>query len=89
MADEKIFKLSSAVKTYTKDQDKIISPGETVEKALSRLKKMFDLSHVKIERRYDAVTGAFSFSSLSDQLNCSGKGMFREIFMDKIRLCAL
>jgi ribosomal protein S12 methylthiotransferase accessory factor len=77
-AEEKTFRLSSCIKHYTVDQDKVVKPAETVKKALESLKKRFDLSNVRIERREDAIEGAYSFSSLSDQLNASGKGLTPE-----------
>ena len=39
---------------------------------------MYDLSHVRLERRDDAVNGTYSYSSLSDQLQASGKGLTNE-----------
>jgi ribosomal protein S12 methylthiotransferase accessory factor len=72
------FRIQSCLKHYTYDQDKTVEPSETVRVALERLKKQFDLSSLRIERRQDAVEGAYSFSSLSDQLNASGKGLTPE-----------
>lgn len=72
------FRLKSCPKHYTVDQDKTVAPTETVKNALERLKKQFDLSNLKIERRTDAIEGAYSFSSISDQLTASGKGLTPE-----------
>ncbi len=72
------FRIKSCLKGYTLDQDKTVKPSETVKHALERLKKRFDLSNLKIERRSDAIEGAYSFSSISDQLTASGKGLTPE-----------
>ena len=70
--------LHKSIKGYTYDQDKTIDPLSTARHALSGLSSMYDLSHVRLERRYDAVNGTYSYSSLSDQLQASGKGLTNE-----------
>ncbi len=72
------FRLKSCPKRYTLDQDKTVAPTETVRNALEKLKKQFDLSNVKLEQRPDAIEGAYSFASLSDQMSASGKGLTPE-----------
>ena len=78
MAKAAPFRLASCPKRYTLDQDKTVDPLSTVKTALERLGQRYDLSHLRIEPRQDAVEGAYSFSSLSDQLNASGKGLTPE-----------
>ena len=78
MPEKSSFRLKSCPKHYTFDQDKFVTPPETVKTALERLRKRYDLSHVRIEPRKDAVKGAYSFSSISDQLDASGKGLTPE-----------
>ncbi|MFC1540504.1 YcaO-like family protein [Candidatus Margulisiibacteriota bacterium] len=78
MSRESQFRLKSCPKHYTYDQDKTIDPLETVKNASSRLNKMFDLSSFRVEARADAIEGAYSFSSVSDQFNASGKGLTPE-----------
>lgn len=72
------FHLSSCPKRYTETQDKAVSPLETVSDVTTRLNKMFDLSNMHLEQRADAVEGAYSFSSVSDQMKASGKGLTPE-----------
>jgi ribosomal protein S12 methylthiotransferase accessory factor len=72
------FRLKSCPKHYTVDQDKTVAPTETVRNALERLKKQFDLSNIKLERRQDEIEGAYSFASISDQMSASGKGLTPE-----------
>lgn len=72
------FRLQSCPKTYILDQDKTIDPMSTVKKALERLSQCYDISHLRIEPRHDEISGAYSFSSLSDQLQASGKGLTAE-----------
>lgn len=69
------FVLSSSLKQYTLDQDKALDPKSTVKNALESLKNAFDLSNVNIVQRDDKVEGAYSFSSVSDQMQTSGKGL--------------
>lgn len=72
------FKLNSCPKKYRVDQDKTIDPLSTVGKALAKLSGQCDLSNLQIKPRHDEVSGAYSFSSISDQLQASGKGLTPE-----------
>jgi len=72
------FKLKKCPKKYTVDQDKATDPMTTVKTALAKLGKTYDLSNVRIQQRKDAVAGAYSYSSLSDQIQASGKGLTPE-----------
>ncbi len=69
------FELSSSLKNYSLDQDKVINPSQTAKDAVEKLSKMFDLSNVKLMARRDAVEGAYSFTGFSDQFSTSGKGL--------------
>lgn len=70
--------LKESIKGYTYDQDKTVDPLSTAQRAVDGLSHMYDLSHVRLERRADAVNGTYSYSSLSDQLQASGKGLTNE-----------
>jgi ribosomal protein S12 methylthiotransferase accessory factor len=72
---EPLLRLTSSIKGYSSEQDRVISPKETVKEAIERLKKMYDLSSFRLAARDNPIPDAFSFSSISDQFNCSGKGL--------------
>jgi ribosomal protein S12 methylthiotransferase accessory factor len=72
------FRLSSCLKHFKGDQDKVVTPTETVRLATEKLQKQFDLSNLHLEQRASIIEGAFSYSSISDQLTTSGKGLTRE-----------
>ena len=78
MLRNKRLKLKSCIKHYTLDQDKVVTPSETVKNTMARLEKMFELSHLRLEPRQSEIEGAYSYSSLSDQLNANGKGLTLE-----------
>ncbi|MCX5749987.1 MAG: YcaO-like family protein [Candidatus Saganbacteria bacterium] len=73
-----MIELKSCPKKYTLDQDKVTDPSSTIENALKHLETMLDLSSFRIEPRKDAIEGAYSFSSISDKLKTSGKGLTPE-----------
>ncbi len=75
---ESSFKLSSCLKGYTKEQEKVLPPEETAKNVFARLSRMFDISHLTLTQRFDAVPGAYSFTCKSDQLAASGKGLSLE-----------
>ncbi|MFA5114216.1 MAG: YcaO-like family protein [Candidatus Margulisiibacteriota bacterium] len=72
------YQLASCLKHYKNDQDKVVKPSETVRLAVEKLKKQFDLSSFHLEQRSSVIEGAYSFSSVSDQLTASGKGLTPE-----------
>ena len=43
MLRNKRLKLKSCIKHYTLDQDKVVTPSETVKNTMARLEKMFEL----------------------------------------------
>jgi ribosomal protein S12 methylthiotransferase accessory factor len=72
------FQLNSSIKHYTLDQDKVISPAETVDATLPKLKKLFDISNPELKLIDNLTPGAYSARYVTDQLTTSGKGLTPE-----------
>jgi ribosomal protein S12 methylthiotransferase accessory factor len=70
--------LSSALKTYTHAQDKVVDPQTTIQRALTRLRRLQGTADVRLDERPSSVEGAYAFTSISDFINASGKGLTAE-----------
>ena len=77
MQKEHIFKLHDAIKRYTIDQDKVISPEETVKWALEKISNVPGL-RVRLDRDPHPLTGAYIYSVKGPGLTVSGKGITEE-----------
>lgn len=73
-----LLKLETSIKGYSFEQDRIITPKDTVKNAVKQIEKMYDLSGFRLVPCDNPIADAFSFSSISDQFNCSGKGLTPE-----------